>query len=167
MDLKDNPPPFGVINFDDVKKLFSQGDKVNSYYYFSAIMLAHALIEAMLQIIFDWICLTKRANNVNTKFESKKLFEESLQTLGYRQLNQVLFDLGVINKETFQKLIQFNSFRNRVAHRLIKSQYWSRFFKPITEEETTEMFKDAKILYETLEKINLNFIKESESYEKK
>jgi hypothetical protein len=153
VNLKAQTPIFDEIDFKDIEKVFAHGNPADLYYYFSAILLSHAYIEAMLQSIFFMFCITEGP----VKKYSRKDIKKRLRTLDYNVLNQVLFDLTIINKDQSKRLQEFNNFRNRLTHQLAKSRYFQGF-KPITEQEFRDELQDAKKLYKELYLINNGII---------
>lgn len=80
-----------------------------------AVSVLHSAIEKHLFVAWTSVILVKFGINPFVKMR-----DEYSTYFGFKELANVLYQTGLINKEIFRKLIKFNSLRNVVIHEMMK-----------------------------------------------
>ncbi|MBU0527363.1 hypothetical protein KKE92_02695 [Candidatus Micrarchaeota archaeon] len=130
------------IDVEWLKKSFDEG------HYVEPIILLHYLIGINMNSSYDMAC---RLINPMASFTlmSKKKGKKNLYFFSeykYKTVAEILCDLGLIDIETYKKLMRFNKARNDSAHNLFK--------KIPTKSKLKKDFDLGLELFEVVKKVN-------------
>jgi len=143
------------------KKMEISKDYIKETYekdhYVEAIILIHYIIEVFMNMTFDTVnSIHDPISRVN-KLSKKKMYV--ISTYRFRNIRDILFDMGIYDKKLSDRLEDFNSGRNIVAHRL--------FEKLPDKSEVDRYFKLGMELWDEVWKIEENYIKKQDEQMRK
>ncbi|MCF7910553.1 hypothetical protein K9L16_02670 [Candidatus Pacearchaeota archaeon] len=135
------------INFNEkVEK------EIENKNFFGAFLLIHSYLDSFLR---DWIFY---CGDVEYWKKSKDLPErvvEQVDRLSFSDLIHIHVTMGNIDYENFRRLLNFNQFRNHLAHGIITIKLDSKKTKKELMRQTSEGLKLCNIIA----RLNIKFLK--------
>jgi len=112
------------------QKIFEDGNKIEAF------IILHGLIEIQLNQIWQIFMVTNRI------FDEPRALPKPRS---YSDLAELLYEAGLLEKETHQELTDFNAYRNRLSHNLFGIKK-----KQVTNKETEDNFEKGLLASGTL-----------------
>jgi len=108
------------ISKDYIIKAYQEG------HYVEAVVLTHYVINVFMNMTFDIVVTLRNPSASLNKLirqsrRSKRKKSYPISDYKYLTIANILWDMGIYNKNLYTKLEKFNHYRNTVAHRLFSN----------------------------------------------